>query len=58
MCAPNRRGSRPTLRNLNSILRVCEDVFGTVLPSVAVVNSIRRADIKNKLTSSIAFAAA
>ena len=40
-------GSRSTLRNLNSIPRVCEDV-----------NSIHRADMKNALTLSIALAAA
>ena len=58
MCAPIRRDSRPTLRNLNSILCVCEDVFETVLSSIAEVNPIRTANVKDKLTLSIALAAA
>jgi hypothetical protein len=33
-------------------------VFGIVLPSVAIVNSMRRANMKNKLTLSIVLAAA
>lgn len=53
-----KRSSSNVLRNLNSILRVCEDVFETVLPSITEVNSILRADMKNVLTLSIALAAA